>query len=115
MVAVKRLSLKMRETRDLVLKAFRYHTGIMNTLKGSNSDTRRELACLKQTAGDTRIVPLLGACMTEDYCCIVMEYLSGSLHDLIFKEKPTFSLEKNVRLLKSIAGGMKYLHSFTPP
>jgi len=52
--------------------------------------------------------------MTPDFCCIVMEFLSGSLHDLIFKERANLSLEKNIRILRDVAGGMKFLHSFKP-
>eukprot|EP01087_Luapelamoeba_hula_P007573 TRINITY_DN184_c2_g1_i4.p1 TRINITY_DN184_c2_g1~~TRINITY_DN184_c2_g1_i4.p1 ORF type:complete len:604 (+),score=107.22 TRINITY_DN184_c2_g1_i4:326-2137(+) len=98
-VAVKRLLLLQMDTRPLALKTF-----------------RREMICMKRTQHEKHIMPLIGACITNEYCCIVMQLMNqGSLHDMIFVKHTMFSLEQSVRILTDIARGMCILHKFDPP
>ncbi|KAL6059198.1 protein kinase, variant 2 [Balamuthia mandrillaris] len=100
-VAVKRLSLQAKdpklqvEHRKQVLRAF-----------------RREVACLRRASNHPNIVKVYGAYITEQYCGIVMEYMSGgSLHDVLHLHKTAFSLRRSLQLAKDVAEGMRYIHS----
>lgn len=71
---------------------------------------------MKRSRDTANIVPILGACITPETCCIIMQFMEqGSLHDLLHNRRVLFTLEQNVRILKDVANGMCTLHAFDPP
>jgi len=75
---------------------------------------RAEMAFLAELH-HPNIVLFIGACVKRPNLCIVTEFVkNGSLHDLLRDTSVKLSWRQRVRMLRSAALGINYLHSLHP-
>jgi serine/threonine protein kinase len=61
------------------------------------------------------IVLFMGACLEKNNLAIVTEYVPFDLESLLEKKEKEMSIIQKVTIMKEIALGMNWLHSFKPP